>query len=134
MTPTEYIKEVLVTESVDAGAIRARLHAETDLRFLHHAMGMSTEAGELLDVAKKHAFYGRMIDVVNVVEELGDMLWYIGGMISVLNDCGVAVTFESVMDANIAKLRKRYSDVFSSEEANNRDIAAERCVLEGGEE
>jgi len=48
-----------------------------DLDLLHCAAGLRTESGELIDVIKKHIFYGQSLDIVNMKEELGDIMWYI---------------------------------------------------------
>lgn len=124
MTPTEYIENVLKTESV------VRLSNETlgrqlNSRILHGAMGACTEGGELLDACKKHVFYGRELDKVNIKEEIGDVLWYI----AILCD-ELGLTFEEVMDTNIAKLKARYGEKFSAEKAENRDLEKERAILE----
>jgi NTP pyrophosphatase (non-canonical NTP hydrolase) len=37
---------------------------------------MITELGELLDIHKKHVYYGREIDLLHVEEEIGDFAWY----------------------------------------------------------
>lgn len=42
----------------------------------HAAMGMITEAGELIDAVKRQMIYGKDIDAVNLKEEVGDCLWY----------------------------------------------------------
>lgn len=43
----------------------------------HAAKGMNTEQGELDDMLKKHLIYGKPFDDVNVLEECGDVLWYV---------------------------------------------------------
>jgi len=48
-----------------------------DERLLHAAMGMVTESGELIDAIKKHLFYGKPVDKVNMKEEIGDVCWYV---------------------------------------------------------
>lgn len=45
-------------------------------RFAHGVIGICTEIGELQDQFKKNLIYGRELDPVNVVEELGDIAWY----------------------------------------------------------
>lgn len=45
-------------------------------KVLHAAIGLCTEAGELIDVFDDLQ-EGRAIDVVNLKEELGDMYWYL---------------------------------------------------------
>lgn len=95
----------------------------TDL--LHCAIGASTEAAELLDAFKKHIFYGKPLDVVNVGEEIADMQWYLNNLVRLLD-----LDMEKLLQNNIDKLRKRYPDKFTSEGALNRDLDAERLELE----
>ena len=42
----------------------------------HGIIGILTEAGELGDTIKRHVFYGEELDVENIIEELGDLLWF----------------------------------------------------------
>jgi hypothetical protein len=71
----------------------------------HHATGIGTEAGELLTVAKAYVIYGRTIDRENVVEELGDLEFYLQGLRAALD-----ITREETLRHNMAKLAKRYPD------------------------
>jgi NTP pyrophosphatase (non-canonical NTP hydrolase) len=125
MNPNEYIKNVLKTESNNFDAIKSRLEP-TSIRLLHAFIGMATESAEAVDMLKKHLFYGKPLDKVNAVEEISDQLWYIAVALDALG-----VSFEEVMEKNIAKLKKRYGDKFTSEAALNRDLTAERKILEG---
>ena len=120
MTPSEYIENCMVTASPGKNA-----NVNVDMNLLHGALGIVTEAGEFLDQIKKNTFYGKEIDYVNLGEEVGDMLWYIS---VILNSLGL--TYEEVMDKNIAKLRARYGDKFTKEKAINRDLKTERDILE----
>lgn len=54
--------------------------SSTHPRMVHHSMGFATEMGELIDALKKHYIYGKPLDEVNVMEEIGDALWYVAGM------------------------------------------------------
>lgn len=92
---------------------------------LHGGIGICTEAGELLDAMKKCLFYGKDLDLVNLKEELGDLLWYVAVIMR-----QVGFTFEEVFDVNIAKLRARYPEKFTEYDALNRDLEKEREVLE----
>ena len=136
MTPEEYIEKVLVTESGNWEEVRGRLDTVSTIRLLHHALGIGTEAGELQDPIKKYIFYGKEIDLTNIEEELGDILWYISGMIDTLRSLGRGVSFEILMKRNIKKLQERRykGGKFSEEEAINRDLDAEREVLGAVEE
>lgn len=156
---------------------------------LHGAIGIVTELGEILQ-----ALNGRLIDVVNIKEEIGDVLWYLsifdrhynlelrgdvntdsmgymnieslacdafctaGEILDLYkkklyydrpiedNDvkslvrylfktmavmaefCGTSL--DSIRQVNIEKLRKRFPGKFTSENANVRDLKAERQILE----
>lgn len=46
------------------------------MNLLHAQMGIMTECGELADQIKRHLFYGTELDIVNVKEEIGDIMWY----------------------------------------------------------
>lgn len=96
-----------------------------DERMLHGAIGLSTEAGEVLDILKKSVYYGRGIDRTKVIDELGDCLFYIQMM---LNQVGVDM-FE-VLRVNVAKLDERYQGKFNALKANNRDVEAEKRAQE----
>jgi NTP pyrophosphatase (non-canonical NTP hydrolase) len=70
---------------------------------LHMAIGIGGEAGELLDAIKKSAIYNKPIDLANVIEELGDLEFYMEGLRQ-----GLGITREETLEANVAKLGKRY--------------------------
>lgn len=125
MNPKDYIENVLRTESVDFEKILSRMTERGTVRLLHAGMGMATEAGEFVDALKKHVFYGRQIDPVNLKEELGDLLWYVAIAMDQLG-----LSFEEVMERNIEKLKARYAGAFTETKAENRDLQEERKVLE----
>lgn len=88
-------------------------HIDTNMYDLLHAtLGISGEAGELLDAVKKTFIYNKPLDVVNAKEELGDLLWYIALACRTLN-----VTFEEIMQMNIDKLSKRYPEKYTDIDA-----------------
>lgn len=96
-------------------------------RLLHAAMGCVTESGELMDQMKKTVIYGREFDRANFVEELGDLMWYIQLALRVLD-----IDLKEVLHKNRLKLRKRYGEAFSTEKEQNRNLDAERAILENG--
>lgn len=132
MLSEEYIANVLKTASHDWPSIKGRLSNETVLEMLHAAIGMSTEAAELLDMLKKHIFYGKKLDLVNIEEEIGDSDWYKGLMVYALRCNRYATSFEQIWEKNIEKLRARYGESFSESCALNRDLEKERTILEKG--
>lgn len=70
---------------------------------LHMAVGVSGEAGELLDAIKKHCVYQKAMNMENVMEEAGDILFYLTGILNELD-----MTIEQCIQANMDKLSKRY--------------------------
>jgi NTP pyrophosphatase (non-canonical NTP hydrolase) len=126
----QYVKDVLKTESQTALAMDSPIQGARVLRGLHASLGISTEAGELLDAYKKHIFYNKPLDLVNIEEELGDLCWYISLMIDVLRGSGHQTSWGQIWEKNIEKLKKRYGDKFNQEGALNRDLQAEREILE----
>lgn len=77
--------------------------------------GMCGEAGECIDILKKHEFQGHPLDGNKLMDELGDVLWYVAQTAS-----GLRVSLEDVAQHNIDKLRKRYPEGFDSEKSINR--------------
>ncbi len=125
MNSKDYIQDAIRTESTDFSAMNDRLMNDGTKRLLHAGIGLSTEAGEFLDALKKHIFYGKELDRVNLKEEMGDLFWYLAIACDELD-----VEFESLMATNIAKLKARYGEKFSEQRAENRDLGTERTILE----
>lgn len=98
---------------------------DTPMRLLHAALGLQTEAGEFADPIKKYVFYGKPIDHVLLEEELGDLTWYIALACNALG-----LDMMAVMEKNVAKLKQRYPEKFTEDKALNRDLDAERKILE----
>jgi len=101
------------------GAVIAQQMTGYDAHLLHMAVGISGEAGELLDAIKKAVIYQKPLDRVNVVEELGDLEFYMEGLRQGLN-----ITREQCLAANIGKLEgnknARYKDGYSDKAAQER--------------
>jgi NTP pyrophosphatase (non-canonical NTP hydrolase) len=125
MNMDNFINLCLRTES-DAVPLCSEQYPNTNAsRLLHAAIGLSTESGEFIDALKKHMFYGKELDIVNLHEELGDMLWYMAIAMSVLE-----TNFTTEMQRVIAKLQTRYPEKFNTSEAIVRNLDTERKVLE----
>ena len=107
-----------------ANRTNANLETET-LNTLHMLMGMQTEIGELTDPFKKQLAYNKPVDWINVKEEIGDLMWYIGNLCYMLN-----FDLEEILEKNIEKLKARYPDKFDSGYAIQRNLNKERDILE----
>lgn len=62
-------------------------------KILHAIMGMNGEAGECVDILKKHIFQGHDLDVNHLLNELGDVCWYTMLLI-IVNDIDPKLIFE----------------------------------------
>ena len=76
-----------------------------DCHLWHMASALNGEAGELFDAIKKAVVYRKPLDGMNVVEELGDMEFYMEGLRAMLG-----ITREHTLQANYVKLEKRYKN------------------------
>lgn len=170
----------------------------------HMGLGIVGEMGELVDQIKKAYIYGKGVDQVNIIEEVGDVAWYVAGiayhypiltewmesdelkasvnherlaearqkitraiLLNSMSAANLCVDLGGIVDSeipnddpgavnvvktigtmlfatalllevdlaqayevNIAKLAKRYGDKYSDYSALNRDVQAERSLLE----
>jgi NTP pyrophosphatase (non-canonical NTP hydrolase) len=87
----------------------------TDMGLIHMIMGISGEAGELLDTIKKHVIYHKPLDVTNIVEELGDIEFYLEGLRQCIN-----ISRVDILAFNMSKLSKRYPQGYSDNAAQER--------------
>jgi NTP pyrophosphatase (non-canonical NTP hydrolase) len=105
--------------------VAARIYDLKIQRLIHVGSGLQTEASEFNEALLKYILEGKPIDDVNLMEELGDSLWYVGIGCRVLG-----VTLLAVLRKNISKLYIRYRSKFTAVEANTRNLASERATLE----
>jgi NTP pyrophosphatase (non-canonical NTP hydrolase) len=70
------------------------------------------EAGELFDAVKRAVIYRKDLDIANVIEELGDLEFYLEGLRQ-----AYGLSREQTIEANIAKLSKRYESLSYSDTA-----------------
>ncbi len=93
-------------------------------RLFHSVLGIATESVELLEAISIDR--PDKVDTTNLREEFGDLMWYIA--------IGVDETggnFDGVLETVIKKLKARYPNKFTSEDAINRNLEIERLILEG---
>jgi NTP pyrophosphatase (non-canonical NTP hydrolase) len=84
-------------------------------KLLNGVMGLNGEAGECIDIVKKHLFQGHELDEDNLIDEISDVLWYCAELAS-----GLGVSLGDIAQHNVDKLVKRYPDGFSAERSINR--------------
>ena len=85
------------------------------VNLIHAILGISGEAGELLDAIKKYTIYNKELDIDNVIEELGDLEFYMEQIRQELN-----ITRDDTLLAVFDKLRKRYPSGYSDKHAQER--------------
>ena len=79
-------------------------------------LGLAGEAGECCDIVKKYKYQGHELNKEKLMDELGDVLWYIAETAS-----GLGVTLEEVAQYNLDKLHKRYhGNKFNKDDSINR--------------
>lgn len=96
MTPNEYQKEALRTASG---------MSKEYPRILNGLMGLNGEAGECIDILKKHLYQGHAFDSEHMAKELGDVAWYLA-----ISAEAIGYDLETIFQMNIDKLRARYPD------------------------
>ena len=84
------------------GRLFAKRNAGAD-GFMHAAVGIAGEAGEILDAVKKRWVYDKPLDFENMIEELGDLEFYMQALRMLLG-----VSREEIIRHNYEKLNKRY--------------------------
>lgn len=112
----DYKKEVLRT---------AKSFDTMEKNIFHMMLGFTGEIGEIADIFKQHYIYGKKLDIEHLIEEFGDVIYYI------IFCCMICdIDFENeVLDKNVKKLKVRYPDGFSNERALNRDLDKEKEAL-----
>lgn len=116
-----------ITADVDKIELKKK-PIKIDPRLLHALIGIATESTELIEAILTSFTLNKPIDQVNVLEEMGDIFWYSAIAIDATNG-----NWDQILETNIAKLKHRYPDKFTSENAINRDLVAEREILEKNE-
>jgi NTP pyrophosphatase (non-canonical NTP hydrolase) len=78
-------------------------------------LGIAGEAGELVDAVKKHVIYDKDLDLDNVIEELGDLEFYLEGFRDALG-----LDRSHIISYNMEKLTERYPISYSNKDAIER--------------
>lgn len=86
------------------------------MTLLHCASKLCSEAGELLDAVGKLCFYEQKLDRDNIIEEDGDIEFYLEGIRQTLD-----YIRSTAIQANISKLGKRYPNFeYTNKKAKER--------------
>lgn len=109
MTPEAYLEKAITL---------IRGHWGQDPDALHAFLGIASESGELLSLAKKMYVKDKMPHRDDVVDELGDLMWYIHVLMAVYG-----ISFNEITDKNIIKLE--YRDKFGKNKEVERKLQNE---------
>jgi NTP pyrophosphatase (non-canonical NTP hydrolase) len=93
----------------------AASYDQSDLQLTVFTLGLIGEAGEVAEHVKKVVGHGHQLDINHMKKELGDVLWYLAVTAKFLG-----IDLQDIAEANIAKLKARYPEGFSSEASINR--------------
>lgn len=73
------------------------------------AMGLCGERGEVIDMVKKHLYQSHPLNRDKLIEELGDVAWYLAEAAD-----GLGVSLTQVLRGNLKKLERRYPEGFDT--------------------
>jgi len=82
-------------------------------------MGLCGEAGEAIDLMKKHLYQGHELDRVKLVKELGDIAWYLAEAAT-----GLDMPLSEILQGNLDKLHARYPQGFDTQRSQHRENEA----------
>ncbi len=83
---------------------------------INGVMGLCGEAGEAIDIVKKHLAQGHELDKERLAKELGDVAWYLAETAS-----AIGYPLEDILRMNIEKLAARYPEGFRAERSIHRE-------------
>lgn len=107
MTGNEYQKLAMTTLNKEI--------PESEL-LINAILGLSGETGEVADLIKKHKFQGHDLDEQKLIDELGDIAWYLAEAATALK-----VDLDTILERNIEKLKRRFPQGFDKEKSIHRD-------------
>jgi NTP pyrophosphatase (non-canonical NTP hydrolase) len=80
-------------------------------------LGLAGEAGECADLVKKQFFQDGRAIRNDLIDELGDVMWYVAETAAALG-----VTLEEVAQHNVDKLKRRYPAGFDADRSLHREV------------
>lgn len=78
-------------------------------------MGLTGEAGEIADLFKKKLYHGHDVSAMQIIDELGDLMWYLAAIASL-----EGLSLSDIAQANIDKLQRRYPNGFTKQDSIRR--------------
>ena len=83
---------------------------------LNGCLGLSGEAGEVLDMVKKWVFHEKELDKEHLKKEIGDVMWYVAMLCE-----SFCFDLDEILQMNVDNLMARYPEGFDTDKANNRN-------------
>lgn len=94
----------------------SRKDLDKEQHIMNAMLGLAGESGECADLVKKSLFQDGRDVYSELIDELGDVLWYVAEGASALG-----VTLEGIAQHNITKLKTRYPEGFDPEKSLHRE-------------
>ena len=82
---------------------------------INSVMGLCGESGEAIDLVKKWMMQGHELDKAHLAKELGDVAWYLAETAT-----AIGYDLETILQANIDKLKARYPEGFTADRSMHR--------------
>lgn len=115
LSKTEFLHSELVSRLKKQGSAIIDTLSSGEVDLWHGATGVVGEAGELIDAVKKHVVYNQQIDIANIIEELGDIEFYLEMIRQ-----NLGITRKETLLHNMEKLNKRYTEGYTDLAAQER--------------
>lgn len=81
-----------------------------EMRLAIWGLGLAGESGEVVELVKKHLGHGVPLNRDKLAKELGDVLWYLA-----MIGTELGISLQNIAELNIAKIRARYPNGFTTE-------------------
>lgn len=116
VAPNEGLGRMLANEYQELAARTVNPDLSSRELLINGVMGLCGEAGEAIDLVKKHLAQGHALDREHLARELGDVAWYLAETAT-----AIGYSLEEILSMNIEKLRARYPEGFQREKSLQRD-------------
>lgn len=90
-------------------------HTDKKDEILNWSIGLSEECGEVMNHIKHYCWGNEPINNVEIAKEIGDVMWYLSALCTVLN-----LNLETVAKLNMRKLEHRFGGEFTEEKSQHR--------------
>ena len=111
MTINEYQEEAMKLElGMERSMTETRTRMEKSMnelypRLFNGLIGLNGEAGEAIDLLKKHIFQGHDLDKEHMAKELGDVAWYLA-----VSANAIGYDLETIFQMSVDKIKKTLSE------------------------